>query len=1081
MLKIENIECWLNDQYEEQIRKNNIEFRSLLTFMVPKERKAIDVVEIIKKFFKNFKKVHTSAKYLYCLELTSDGKIHVHAVTDIDLSMEFYAWKRRWAAYFDIVSNSGQTTFLDYKGIKEGEGKNVYFYLFKNIISGNLPELRSIKSVLTNKEYDHIYGGSREFSESLYHIVNRLVNSLLQNIEDIELKYKEFVTSNTLLQNIFLSLNDEKYIEHHKNKTPFFNEIKIYQQLYNEMTHYTEKIISACDFQKIESLVPDKNNNLPYVKYLQCLKKLASRFNSKFFNELEKYFIIMVDLKELKPWYLCNILHILLYDAHRSANYFETSKRLLVYFKELKLKFKRINPSTDKDEVAFALKASYFFIICLNNIFNENGRQLIRFDVECDKGLVDVNIEQSLTSNDFKDTEIIYYLRVSHLSVVFDLDPLYFQNMLYSLQAYLSSIICFTLPMLVPPKRWVPQHNVKEIEGKTSWHIERDKLEQWKRQSIEQKLLYTTQCNYTGGLLSNNQLFKRSLCKTLFFAEHKQHVSEQWFISINKIQETAFCINKAMFRYLNTPEINSLIFLSAEQRLELKVKLNALREELVILYKKKSDLKIGFSLEEERILLNKKAERNAIVEKLSVDELYCRILKGYQNIADSVFYFNMELDWRGRIYPMASEFHPMGNKLSRSLVRFAEESLFNLTSFKLGAIRSYYKSYKKSEVELLYLWPEVEDIMLFFRKKKAFIKAQEPLMFLSYCFEYERFINFKNKYPSKVNEYKTGFIIYLDATASGCQNITLLYSLDIYKNFVNLVKQTEHDIVGDFYIGIITQFLTKQNCIIHDKYNNLPESEKIVLLGYLRKVFKQDIMTQFYGVSYQRFYKQAFDELLQLSEKITALVGAFDVKLLINDFWYFLKSCDLYQLKDLLKAVISLIGENALIWTISDKLLIEMFYKKLQVKSLDIKPQKKDNSLVKYNRKQIVYYKSLPKLDVRKQNNAAMANFIHSLDAYVLMTIIGNSNFPIVPIHDCFGVPMNSVPQLVNLIKTVYSEIMENHSCYNQLFQTFCELIKTLSKNEQQANASIEILKHCARFGNLTTGDIKESRYLVWY
>ena len=65
-------------------------------------------------------------------------------------------------------------------------------------------------------------------------------------------------------------------------------------------------------------------------------------------------------------------------------------------------------------------------------------------------------------------------------------------------------------------------------------------------------------------------------------------------------------------------------------------------------------------------------------------------------------------------------------------------------------------------------------------------KAKDKLLFLAFCMEYNRFINFIDN--ENVLEFKTYLPIQLDATCNGFQHLALLSNEEILFKELNLVK-----------------------------------------------------------------------------------------------------------------------------------------------------------------------------------------------------------------------------------------------------------------------------------------------------
>jgi hypothetical protein len=117
----------------------------------------------------------------------------------------------------------------------------------------------------------------------------------------------------------------------------------------------------------------------------------------------------------------------------------------------------------------------------------------------------------------------------------------------------------------------------------------------------------------------------------------------------------------------------------------------------------------------------------------------------------------------------------------------------------------------------------------------------------------------KVEYEKENNEkYKTNFIRYLDATASRPQINSLLFLLEEFAEYLNLIPRALNN-NDDFYTILIKRFLKEYKEITEMDIND------VIIL---RKIFKRSILTMLYGVTYRSFKKYIVEGLLENIEKI---------------------------------------------------------------------------------------------------------------------------------------------------------------------------------------------------------------------
>lgn len=93
-------------------------------------------------------------------------------------------------------------------------------------------------------------------------------------------------------------------------------------------------------------------------------------------------------------------------------------------------------------------------------------------------------------------------------------------------------------------------------------------------------------------------------------------------------------------------------------------------------------------------------------------------------------------------------------------------------------------------------------------------------------------------------------------------------------------------------------------------------------------------------------------------------------------------------------------------------------------------------------------YNLQPRINVNKQINSFIPNFIHSMDASNIVLLIKRVNeqfnFNIVTIHDCFGVHANQTQLLAFLVKESFIAIYGDNKCIEKFHNHILENIKSV-------------------------------------
>ena len=199
-------------------------------------------------------------------------------------------------------------------------------------------------------------------------------------------------------------------------------------------------------------------------------------------------------------------------------------------------------------------------------------------------------------------------------------------------------------------------------------------------------------------------------------------------------------------------------------------------------------------------------------------------------------------------------------------------------------------------------------------------------------------------------------------------------------------------------------------------------------------------------------------------------------ELISSHFIKFLRSLKIFQLRNLLGFIIELLQKyqkKGFNWPVFDRSYISVRYKKLTKVVFDYR-------LDKSNRYQSVLYKPSDCENFAKQKSAAMANFIHSIDAHIMFLVLRDFDSDIVPIHDCWGVPSSKIDCLRDLVRQDYSLIVDDYSLYNYTINYFRKFLKDSVSDE--ACASFEKFLHKGGYlSTLKASDLANAKNFIFY
>lgn len=617
-------------------------------------------------------------------------------------------------------------------------------------------------------------------------------------------------------------------------------------------------------------------------------------------------------------------------------------------------------------------------------------------------------------------------------------------------------------PMIIPPKKWKKIDVCFERNGRS---------------------FYNASKNYTGGLLLNNIMIHRPLCKTQErFTRHALAVSSEVIDYVNKMQQQELVLDRELVDFYTKSRDWLPGFLTSESLKALTLRFSKVRAQLHQLYKDKVSLQKNKNASFEMLdssIATLNVEKTRLIAVLEENRVLSRLLCVLQEMLTfPKFYYCYEFDFRMRLYcnPFAVSF--MGSKFVRSVIRFKQKKPFSRYDFELYTALQYSACRELSEIQIYEFFNlQVISVLDSLSEKHKLIKvlkeAKEPFLFLSCFFEWRRYLN-----SDKTCSYESDFPIYLDCSANGPQIIALLFTLDKFGKFLNLRAQTKADVRGDFYSIVLYRFFTENK-----DFSYLKKVDEIVLksfiIQYLRSGLKVVIMTQFYGISYQKFNQHIKSFFIEKKKELTTLLTFDDttffncIKEFVSCFWKFLHGLELFQLETLLQHFQKLShGDTNLVnWSVFDINRISMFYEKVKKKQLDVRFLE--------NRVQYVTYNSTQEAS-SKQRSAFMANFVHSLDAYVLYRVCSELDFDILPIHDSFGVHSTNVGAIKQKMKEVFSFFVKDKAAARFFLQQLSSSI------EEAADSSVKgeflaFVSKSIEFGSLCEQDVLDSFYYIYY
>jgi DNA-directed RNA polymerase len=444
----------------------------------------------------------------------------------------------------------------------------------------------------------------------------------------------------------------------------------------------------------------------------------------------------------------------------------------------------------------------------------------------------------------------------------------------------------------------------------------------------------------------------------------------------------------------------------------------------------------------------------SIFSKIVLERNILSIAETFSNV-DQI-YFPVRLDFRTRIYCETDYFDYQKSDLAKGLISFSNPGY--LYKHNTDAIK-YFKAYganmfgdglDKKSLNYRVKWiDDNSNRILNFENNDVVESAENKVCFISFCFEYKRFIEFIHNTNSV--KFATYLPIQLDASCNGYQHLALLTREAKLFNKLNLDKSTFDDKPDDFYAYILdkTEEYIKKKIDVMSKYNKLSDKEQKVYDSYIilskikldRGIVKKAIMTKSYNASIIKQVDLIAENLQEHFEGNNKYyMYKNDIKFKRFDIVTFvmcireviaIESPRINELSKYLDSVVSICTKLSvpIPWRLPSGADINQSYfveKEVKIKAF---------SFVKSRYTFRKYLKD--KYDLAKQKRATMPNLIHSLDATSIALLYEDFKnvHNLYTVHDCFAVTSDNVPKLMEVLKLVYMRLYSDNGYLSEFDQ----------------------------------------------
>ncbi len=387
------------------------------------------------------------------------------------------------------------------------------------------------------------------------------------------------------------------------------------------------------------------------------------------------------------------------------------------------------------------------------------------------------------------------------------------------------------------------------------------------------------------------------------------------------------------------------------------------------------------------------------------------------------FYYVYQLDYRGRVYPITDFFNPQSKGYVKAMLEFADGHYLDdkgIYWLKIHIANTF--GLDKAPFSERTEWVESNRHLILEaaedpkRQLGYWTSSDSPFEFLAACMAYQDYIQGRKVHlPIQLDAVNSGIQMYsgLLRDRTGAKSTCVIGDTrsDLYAEVAARVEKKLSD--GE-YPAYIT-FTDKEGVekVVHTK-----EEAESLKGNFNRSLTKRNVMTIPYSVSLRGMKMQNWDVMDDM--KLQGKAFWKGDEWVVNYLWTTLTYESVYEIvkgaragQEYLKEVVGKLKEPAMWHTPIYNLPV--FQALFKSKEMRIKTVLGTLSLREFSDE--------PKR--QKQLASVAANYIHSIDAAILMYVVETLSGDVGTIHDCFLVHPNKGEEVRDKYKEGYVEIMK--------------------------------------------------------
>jgi DNA-directed RNA polymerase len=411
------------------------------------------------------------------------------------------------------------------------------------------------------------------------------------------------------------------------------------------------------------------------------------------------------------------------------------------------------------------------------------------------------------------------------------------------------------------------------------------------------------------------------------------------------------------------------------------------------------------------------SKRKALLLSMSVAREY----------VGSTFWFSYNLDFRGRVYPLAYHLTPQGDDAQKGMLCFAKSKLVE-TQEQVDCLAIHGANCFGNRIDKLPFagrleWvKQHEDSIIMCASdplaNRWWTLADEPFQFLAFCLEWTTFLG------EGLGVFQTKLPVAVDGTCSGLQHFSAMLRDPIGAAATNLIPAERPQ---DIYGIVAGKTMEKvRGRMLSDKL-----AQQWGDFGLDRSGAKRPVMTLPYGAtrySAREYIQEWLEEKMAAGRKSTFDVGTFQASMYMVDFlWESIGETVVAAraAMDWLQAVARIVAKsgNPVWWTTPTGFQVFQGYPNTKQRTVKTSLQGKQVF--------VSYREDARGYDPSKAASGLAPNFVHSMDASALILTVlgclehGMDSFGMV--HDSFACHCTDMPTLNKVLRDAFVTMYTDH------------------------------------------------------